>query len=173
MKLRNFNQLFEGRWDEEDESYYNDDDYLFGRPNHSKKKSNDDDDFYDDDGYQRLNNDDYDDDDNYGLDFEDEEVDDSDDMSHLLYLLRTMFKNTGIEVEVRNRGLDIEIDAYLNKKERLKDVIKVFEVAKKLKKDVLPQYDSEFELFYSKTGHPILTFTFLYGDGQDDDNSPF
>ena len=172
MKLRNFNQLFEGRWDEEDESYYNDDDYLFGRPNHSKKKSNDDDDFYDDDGYQRLNNDDYDDD-NYGLDFEDEEVDDSDDMSHLLYLLITMFKNTGIEVEVRNRGLDIEIDAYLNKKERLKDVIKVFEVAKKLKKDVLPQYDSEFELFYSKTGHPILTFTFLYGDGQDDDNSPF
>ncbi len=167
MKLKNFNQLFEGRWDDEDE-----DDNLYGRPNHSKKSSYGDyDDFYDDEGYQKLNDDD-EDDDNYGLDFDDED-DDGDDMGHLLYLLRSMFKNSGIEVEIRNRGLDIEIDAYLNTKERLRDVIKVFEVAKKLKKDVLPQYDSEFELFYSKANSPILTFTFLYGDGLDDDNSPF
>ena len=167
MKLKNFNQLFEGRWDDDDDA----DDYLFGRPEHSKKKSTYDDDFYDD-GYQKLHDEDDYDDDNYGLDYDDD-PEDGDDMGHLLYLLRTMFKNSGVEVEVRNRGLDIEIDAYLNTKERLKDVIKVFEVARKLKKDVLPQYDSEFELFYSKTGSPILTFTFLYGDGLDDDNSPF
>ncbi len=169
MKLRNFNQLFENRWDDEDddESYYNDDEYLFGRPNHPKKKSNldDDDDFYGDESYQKLYRDD-----DYS-DYEDGE--DSDDMSHLLYLLRTMFKNSGIEVEIRNKGLDIEIDAYLNRRERLRDVIKVFEIAKKLKKDILPQYDSEFELFYTKSNDPVFSFTFLYGEGLDDDNSPF
>ena len=170
MNLRNIKQFEKyDSPDDDDESYYHDDDYLFGRPNHSKKKStyDDDDDFYDDDGYRRLHKD-YDDDDD-----SDDELSDNDDMSHLLYLLRQMFKNSGIDVEISSDDLDVTIDAYLNTKERLKDVIKVFEVAKKLKKDILPQYDSEFQIYYSKTGQPILTFNFTYGDGEDDDKSPF
>jgi hypothetical protein len=127
-----------------------DDDELFGRPNYPD--SNDDDNEYEDDD---------DDDDNDGQ------------LGHLLYLLRLMFKNTGVEVEITNDDLDISIVAFMNVKERLKDVIKVFEVAKKLKRDTLAQYDSEFEIWYARDGRPMLTFNFYYGDGLDDDNSPF
>lgn len=168
MKLNNlkyFEKYGSPDDDFDDESYYNDDEYLFGRPSHSKK--NLDDEFYDDKGYKKLQgrDDDY-------YDYEDE-PDENDDMSHLLYLLRQIFKNSNIDVEVTSDDLDITVDAYLNRKERLKDVIKVFEVAKRMKRDILPQYDSEFQMYYSKTGQPILTFVFSYGDGEDDDNSPF
>lgn len=156
--LRKYEE-YESPWEDDDEAYYHDDDYLFGRPNYSSKKqaSNK---YYD---YK-------DDDDDDGYEYEE----DSEEMEHLLYLLRMMFKNSGIEeVEVSSKGLDIEIDVYLNKEERLKSILKVFEVAKKLKKDILAQYDSEFNMYYTKEGDPVLTFNFDYGDGLDDDKSPF
>jgi len=142
-----------------------DDDKLFERPNYPDS-NDDDDEFYDDDDEF------YDDDDN---EYEDDDDDDDNDgqLGHLLYLLRLMFKNTGVEVEITNDDLDISIVAFMNVKERLKDVIKVFEVAKKLKRDTLAQYDSEFEIWYARDGRPMLTFNFYYGDGLDDDNSPF
>jgi hypothetical protein len=142
-----------------------DDDELFGRPNYPDS-NDDDDEFYDDDDEF------YDDDDN---EYEDDDDDDDNDgqLGHLLYLLRLMFKNTGVEVEITNEDLDISIVAFMNVKEKLKDVIKVFEVAKKLKRDTLAQYDSEFEIWYARDGRPMLTFNFYYGDGLDDDNSPF
>jgi len=150
---------------DDDESYYHEDDYLFGRPNYPKKKSVRDYDYEDDETMMDYDENIYDDDDNDG---------DGDDMQHLLYLLRMMFKNSGIDVDIRNNGLDVEIDAYLRHKERLKDVIKVFEIAKKIKKDILGQYDSEFDLFYTTKGQePVLSFIFTYGDGLDDDNEPF
>jgi hypothetical protein len=140
-----------------------DDDKLFERPNYPDS-NDDDDEFYDDD-------DEFYDDNEY----EDDDDDDDNDgqLGHLLYLLRLMFKNTGVEVEITNDDLDISIVAFMNVKERLKDVIKVFEVAKKLKRDTLAQYDSEFEIWYARDGRPMLTFNFYYGDGLDDDNSPF
>lgn len=148
--------------DFDDETFYHEDDYIFGRPNYSKM--NEPEEFTEEEGYKKLNRDD---------DGDEEDMDDNDDMSHLLYLLRQMFRNSDIDAEISSDDLDIIIDVYLNKKERLKDVIKVFEVAKKLRRDILPQYDSEFQIYYSKTGQPILTFNFSYGDGQDDDKSPF
>ena len=161
MKIKKYTQIVnEARWDDEDDD-------LFGRPNYpGEDDDDDDDDFYDDNGYKKLTNDE---------DFDDSDDDSQDDgqFGHLLYLLRLMFKNTGVEVEITNDDLDISIVAFMNPKERLKDVIRVFEVAKKLKRDTLVQYDSEFEIWYGKDGRPMLTFNFYYGDGMDDDNSPF
>ncbi len=101
----------------------------------------------------------------------------SEDMEHLLYLLRTLFKNSGVDADIESKGLDITIFVVLNKKEKMSSIIKVFDVAKKLKKDILPQYDSEFEMWETKTGDPMLTFNFMY-EGDDDDenydgNAPF
>jgi len=170
MKIKKYTQIVnEGRWDDYDPKL--DDDSLFGRPNYPGPDGDDDDDeFYDDKGYKKLTDDEED------YSYEDEDDDDSEDdgqFGHLLYLLRLMFKNTGVEVEITNDDLDISIVAFMNEKERLRDVIRVFEVAKKLKRDTLAQYDSEFEIWYGKDGRPMLTFNFYYGDGVDDDNTPF
>jgi hypothetical protein len=149
MKLKNYKELFEKYEDTdyEDESYYNDDDYLFGRPDNSKKVTKEDE--------------------------EDELIGDS-DMDNLLYLLRTMFKNKGIKnVYVENDELDISISVTMNMKEKIENIISVFDTAKRLKRDILPQYDSEFEMWETKDGRPLLTFNFYYGEGLEDDNTPF
>ena len=145
MKLKKFNQLFER------EGF----DYIDGY--------DDDDDDYEDEGYDKLNSDDDDSDDNSN----------QDDMAHLEYLLREMFRNVGIDVTVTSDNGDIQIVVMLNQKERLRDVINIFSVANKLKKDILAQYDSEFDLWEDKKGQPMLTFDFYYGDGLGDDNAPF
>ena len=143
MKLKKFNQLFEREGFDHIDGY---------------------DDDYEDEGYDKLNSDDYDDSDGSG---------NQDDMAHLEYLLREMFRNVGIDVTVTSDNGDIQIVAMLNQKERLRDVISIFSVANKLKKDILAQYDSEFDLWEDKKGQPMLTFSFYYGDGLGDDNSPF
>ena len=143
MKLKKFNQLFE-RYGFDNIDGYDDD--------------------YEDEGYDKLNSDDYDDSDDNG---------NQDDMAHLEYLLREMFRNVGIDVTVSSDNGDIQIVVMLNQKERLRDVINIFSVANKLKKDILAQYDSEFDLWEDKKGQPMLTFDFYYGDGLGDDNSPF
>ena len=121
------------------------------------------DDDYEDEGYDKLNSDDDDSDDNGN----------QDDMAHLEYLLREMFRNVGIDATVTSDNGDIQIVVMLNQKERLRDVISIFSVANKLKKDILAQYDSEFDLWEDKKGQPMLTFSFYYGDGLGDDNAPF
>lgn len=140
------------------DDYYEDDDELFGRPHYGKQ-----------DKSGNSSKDEY-----QGEDDDYEYEDDSDDMSHLLYLLRQIFRNAGIEdFEISNSKLDINIDVYMNTKEKLKDIIKVFEVTRRLQKDILPQYDSSFDLYYTKSGQPLLSFIFAYGDGLDDDKAPF
>lgn len=123
------------------------DDDLFGRPSYPSKDDDDDDDIP------------------------------SEDMENLLYLLRTLFKNSGVEADIESKGLDIMIYVVLNKKEKISSIIRVFDVAKKLKKDILPQYDSEFELWETKKSEPMLTFTFTYdgedGDPNQDGSAPF
>lgn len=172
--LREHWRHFEG--DEDDDFYRSDDDaYLNDNLKGNKKKPFDyDDDYYDDEeGYNRYGHgpaDDDDDDDNYG----DDEPIEEDDMQNLLYLLRTMFRNSGIEdVIVEHKKMDITISVGLMRRERLKDIINVFAVANKLKRDILAQYDSEFEMWESKEGNPVLVFNFYYDEGLDDDMAPF
>lgn len=145
MKIVKKFEQYESPW-EDDESYYHDDDYLFGRPNYPKKDSKKD-------------------------DFELSE-EQNEDLEHLMDLLRTYFENQGVEVEVENENLDIIISTYLRKKEKLKNITQIFNIVKKVKKDILPQYDSEFELWETKDKSPILCFKFFYEEGLGDDN-PF
>ena len=176
MKLKKYNQLFEdeSRWD--DDNLWDDDDYYMSGFNLRK----DDDAYMNDKLSSNKSKDDYD-----GYDYDDDSTkyDDDDisqdDMQHLLYLLRSMFRNSGVEdVEVTNYKMDIKITCKLRRKERLKDFIKVFEIAKKLKKDILAQYDSEVEMFdqydkHEKQSRPHVEFTFLYDEGLYDDEAPF
>lgn len=163
------NKKNEARWPEDDYEYEDD----------STKDYGDYDDWYDeeDEDYHgkrtssnpKFNK--FDDDDDY----EDYDEEQDDDVEHLLYLLRQMFRNSGVE-DVRisaKRNEDIVIECYMRKRDTLKNVIKVFEVANKLKRDILAQYDAEFEMWESKSGGGILTFGFTLEEGLDDDTMPF
>ena len=97
-----------------------------------------------------------------------ENDDDDDDMSHLCYLLRSMFSNINIDVDVDNSGLDLSIIAQFSRKESLSDIVKVFEVVKKIKKDILAQYSSYYEMWETKTGTPMITFEFMLEDEDND-----
>lgn len=138
-------------WREDEFSYMNDD--LNSRWDDSTY------DPYDDDY------DDYDDIDRYHQE-ESDDVD-IDDMEHLLYLLRTMFKNAGIEANISNKKMNITVYIQLTPKERLRDVINVFEVVNKLKKDILIQYSCDFEMWETKVGRPYFEFTFTYESDDD------
>jgi hypothetical protein len=119
-------------------------------------------------------------------DYEEEnDYEDGDHMEHLKYLLREFFKRNSIsDVEIRNRKMDIMIYIVLDEEENLNKIVNIFEVISlKIKKDILPQYDSEFELWETKSGHPMFVFNFYYDGGgssseKDDDyynrwGSPF
>jgi len=123
----------------------------------------------------------YDDDDNYdpkldGVDRFEEEQEDPDDESydandHLCYLIRTMFENFNLSATVDvNDDLDIEVYVFLQRKEKMKNILRAFDVVFKMKKDILPQYESEMELYESKDGFPILSFKFYFSS---DDKAPF
>lgn len=184
MKLNKFKQYsinsLTEHWryferDEDDDFYRSDDDAYLNDNLKSNKKdrpSDYDDDYDDIDGYNRYGHGPADDeDDDY---YTDNDPIEDDDMQNLLYLLRTMFKNSGIEeVYVEHKKMDITISVGLRRRERLKDIINVFGVANKLKKDILAQYDSEFEMWESKDGNPVLVFNFYYDEGLGDDMAPF
>lgn len=90
---------------------------------------------------------------------------DDEDIDSLLYLLRKMFNNSGIDnVHITNKKLDLKIHVELKSEERLRNIIKVFEVVNKLKKDILVQYDSEFDLWETKKGAPLFIFNFYYDE---------
>lgn len=152
MKLKNYKQIFEEvdpkDWGE-DYDFEDDDDDLYGRPSYKSKS---------------IHN---------GYDPDEDDELPADDMEHLLYLLRSFFKQSGIDAEIEHKKLDIMAYIVLNKREKMSTILKVFDVAKKLKKDILAQYDSEFELWETKSGYPMLTFNFYYDNGDGDDRAAF
>lgn len=155
MKINKYNSFINENTRDDEYSYLNDKLDLNSRWDDSTYDS------YEDEGFY---NDSEDEDDNY----------ENEDMEHLLYLLRKMFNNSGIDnVEITNKKMDLTIYVELRSREKLRDIIKVFEVVNKLKKDILPQYDSEFDMWKTKKGSPLLTFDFYYNEGLDDDNVPF
>lgn len=144
--------------EEDDDSFYDDDDKIYTGMSGMSSNSG---------RYNEFEEE-------YGAGYESEDDIQSDDMQHLTYLLRSMFRNSGIhDVEVDSKGLDVMVYCIMSRRERLSNIIKAFEVAAKLKKDILSQYDSDFEMFETKSGSPMLTFNFYYNEGLDDDNAPF
>ena len=137
----------------------------------------DDDDFYDSEYYGGIghNFNDYDNRDSDWLstgdrdpELTDDDIED-DDMEHLKYLLRGMFKNKGFHnVSITNDSLDITIRCNLAARERLSDLISLFDLVNKLKTDILPQYDSDYETWESQRGQ-VMEFGFYYDEGLNDD----
>ena len=140
MKLKKFNQLFEREGFDDIYEPFDDDDYNDYRYDKEYKGEDDDDD-----------------------------DDSDDDMSHLCYLLRSMFNNSNVDVNVENSGLDLSITAQFARRESLSDIVKVFEIVRKIKKDVLAQYSSSYEIWETKTGTPMITFEFMLDDDDDKD----
>ena len=125
-------------------------------------KKDDEKDFYDDDYYGRHDYSKYDNKDEFD-DIEDE------DMGQLKSLLLTMFKNKGIEnVSITNADLDLSIRCSMQKKEKLSDIVSLFDLLNKLKTDILPQYDSEFDMWQNYSGQ-TFEFGFYYNEGDNDD----
>lgn len=125
-------------------------------------------------GFDDIDNPFYDDEDDdysrYDKEYQGEdENDEDDDMSHLCYLLRSMFNNSNIDVNVENSGLDLSITAQFARRESLSDIVKVFEIVKKIKKDILAQYSSSYEMWETKSGSPMITFEFMLEDDDDKD----
>ena len=101
---------------------------------------------------------------------EEEDVYYNDEMENLCYLIRKLFKNNRVEADVDYSDSDIKVYIYLQKREKISTLLRSFEVAMKLRKDILPQYLPEVELFENKQGFPIMMFTFSYDDGDDGDD---
>ncbi len=118
--------------------------------------NNDDVDHYDDEYYGHSK---------YDVNDEDEDINSEDGMENIKYLLRSMFKNKSIEnYFINSRNFDIEITIIMRDKERLSDVVNIFDILKKLKKDILPQYESEFDMWTNRKGEQVLEALFLYDD---------
>jgi hypothetical protein len=122
-------------------------------------------------GFDDIDGYDYEDDYDYSREdeYKGDDDDSDDDMSHLCYLLRSMFNNSNVDVNVENSGLDLSITAQFARRESLSDIVKVFEVIKKIKKDILAQYSSSYEMWETKSGSPMITFEFMLEDDDDKD----
>ena len=134
------------------------------------------------DSYLREGRDDYEDEyyDQYGYGDEDyvqgqEEDDQDEDMEHLLYLLRTYLKEGGAkDVSVRNSSSSIKVEIVMQKKENLSDVIRLFATLERLSNDIMADYDSEFDIWETKKGDPLLIIDYYSPDEDDDeDGAPF
>ena len=115
----------------------------------------------------------YDDVDKYSYDYED--LSDDDEESNLEYLIRTFLTARGIKSYVESDGKDVSIYIYLQKKEKIRNLTKIFDVVvNHMKVEMFEGYDLETELYESKEGDSIFSFTF-YADGSTDidDDSPF
>lgn len=161
MKLNNYIKFLKENTREDEYSYLNDD---LGKLNKDMGNRWDDsthDSPEDEYGYYDQN----DQNDNY---------DDEEGMSDLINLFNQLFDNSGI-YNVNIEGTPRELNMYftLNYRERLRDIVSIFEVLSKIKKDILPQFDSETDLWIDRKGEPLLTVTFQYNEGLDDDNAPF
>ena len=133
------------------------------------------------DSYLREGRDDYEDEyyDQYGHDDDpqgqEEEDDQDEDMEHLLYLLRKYLKDGGAKnVSVKNSSSSIKVEIVMEKKENLSDVIKIFSTLERLSNDIMADYDSEFDIWETKKGEPLLIIDYYSPDDEDDeDGAPF
>lgn len=117
-----------------------------------------DDDFYDDEYNQ------------YG---QDDDISSEDEESNLEYLIRTFLTARGIKSYVETDGKDVVIYVYLQKKEKIRNLTKIFDVmVNHMQVEMFEGYDLETELYESKEGDNIFSFSF-YADGVADDKDDY
>lgn len=113
--------------------------------------------------------------DEYGYYNEDDDdyYSDEEGMSDLINLFNQLFDNSSIyNVDIEGTPKEINMYFTLNYREKLRDIVSIFEVLSKIKKDILPQFDSETDLWINKKNEPLLTVTFQYNEDLDD-GAPF
>lgn len=102
-------------------------------------------------------------------DDDDDDLEDDEDMEHLKYLLRSMFKNKGFDsISITNSSLDINLRVMLSHREKLSDLVSLFDIVNKLRSDILPQYSCQFEMWYNKQGQ-TMEFDFTIDDNDNND----
>lgn len=106
--------------------------------------------------------DEYPNDDFYDKEEQEEEVDFDGEMDYLCQTIESLFDNSNINCNVTNQDLDLTVFVFPEKKETLKSLTKIFDIANKLRRDILPQYSSEFEIYKQKDGYTVITFQFTY-----------
>lgn len=111
-----------------------------------------------------------DDEDHYDDEYYGHNNDNNDGMEHIMYLLRVTLRNRLVQdFTIDYSGYDICISVVCNESERLKDIITIFDTLEHLKTDIIPQYDSEFDIFQSRRDDTVLDFNFYYNGGNGDD----
>ena len=128
---------------------------------------------------KRTFQDGYDDDDFYNnpdsYEYSDDEISYEDEESNLEYLIRTFLTARGIKSFVESDGKDVTIYIYLQKREKIRNLTKIFDVVvNHMKVEMFEGYDLETELYETKEGDSIFSFTF-YAEGlpDTDDDYPF
>ena len=115
-------------------------------------------------------------------DDEDEDEDENtDDIDNLKYLLRKMITQAGIKnCEVTNTGMTLKVQiipttyGMIDHFYKLDEVINIYEVMKKIDKDVLVDFDLECDIWETKKVEPLFIFNFYSSDEYDDDEGlPF
>ena len=154
MKLKKYKEIVNESWDDLDDIHWEQE----GKPYYGDE---DEESLYDeDDEYEEEEGDD---DDWKYHDEEDPTTDDDDALEHLASLIRQMIKLAGIDnYYVYTKKYDISIQFVLNKRERFSKMMKILGLLKKLSTDTLIQYESELELWETKTNEPLLTVDFYY-----------
>jgi hypothetical protein len=141
MKLKKFNQLIAEK-DKFDDEFYND---------------------LDNAGLDPLEHDLVDEEDIDDVESEDVAADDI--LENLLSTLRKMIKPSfDISYVFTDDEGTINIQIVLNKHEKIGRVMKAMNLFKKLENDILIQYESEFDLWETKEGDPLLTAKFFYDE---------
>lgn len=81
----------------------------------------------------------------------------------LTYLLRKMISNAGVEnFYVSSDGYDISIQFIFQKVDKMRSIMKVVNIVKKIKDDILIQYDSEIEMWETTKREPLFSVDFFY-----------
>lgn len=184
MKIKQFNTFIKEAIRKDDLSHLNDDLPANNQNDKGGYDYEDDstkdygyyDDWYDESDFEKLgksSNPKFNSDNDYD-DYPDYEEDDKDDLENLHSLLRQMFRNAGLkDVRVTSKKHEeIIIECHLPRTTTLKAVISALDVANKLKKDVLSEYECDFDIWQSaSTG--VLVFEFYIGDESNSSRLPF
>ena len=91
------------------------------------------------------------------------------DVDELCFWVRKMFSTHKIESKVESEDYNLHSYIFLNKREKIGSLLKIFNVVSKIKNELLTEYSAEVELYENKKGLPILKFDFYWSDGEEDD----
>jgi len=106
-----------------------------------------------------------------------------DELENLATILRQMARTQGfVNFQVSIGEDNILIEVVMNNEETFQRLFQLIEFMRKIKKDYLPGFKCDMDLWETKTGKPIFTFEFYYASTSsssapiypyDDDDLPF